>query len=87
MWELTKKILRDQRGFFRSAGYTPPPAEPAPTEEETKRAADEAAAREREAMKKKRRPTMLTGAYGAPGEASVYRPQLTGAYGGKKTLG
>ena len=69
MWELTKKILKDQRGFFRSASYTPPPAEPL----EDESAADEAAAREREAMKKKRRPTMLTGAYGVPGRSEERR--------------
>ena len=87
MWKLTKKILKDQRGFFRSPSYTPPPAEPAPTEENTAAAAEEAAAREREKLKKKKRPTMLTGAYGVPGEASVYKPQLTGSVGGKSTLG
>jgi hypothetical protein len=89
MWELTKKILKDQRGFLRSSRYTPPPAEPSPTEEneEAKRAAEEAAAKERELMKRNRRPTMLTGAGGVAGQPSLYTPQLTGAQAGKKTLG
>jgi hypothetical protein len=89
MWALTKKILRDQRGFFRTSGYTPPPAEPPPTEEneETRRAAEEAAAKEKELLKKKRRPTLLTGAAGVTGEPSLYKPQLTGSQTGKTTLG
>ena len=84
---LFKKILFDQRGFMRSATYTPPPATPAPTDEESRLAAEEAAAKEREELRKKRRPTMLTGARGVPGEPSVYKPQLTGIFSGGKTLG
>jgi hypothetical protein len=85
MWKIAKKLLRDQRGFFRSSGYTPPPADY--SKEDEQKAAEEAAAKERENLKKKKRPTLLTGAAGVTEGADLYRPQLLAAQAGKKTLG
>ncbi len=87
MFGFIRRILRDQGGYFRTTSYTPPPAASPPGESEAdKQAAEEAAAKERENLKKKKRPTLLTGAGGATGTPSVYRPQLIGE-AGKKTLG